>query len=227
MRSVGEPQRQGTILAILRKDAPAGLLPLFVLWPVVAIAEILKVGGLDLGLVLINSVLLVLLTVGFVLVNEIEEETNGGYRTFDGLPAKRAEIVSAKFLGAFLLTLAFAGSHFVLVTLWCTDPDRSYHIRTAIVSSFALSLSILGVLYVGVFALGLARAMSFLGISFWLVSAVFIVMVTFLGWNVDSTVGGLVEMVGRTDHLVALSVGLLVFGLAWLTAVGLFRVGSG
>lgn len=214
------------MMAILRKDAAAGLLPLFVLWPVVAIAEIVKVGGLDLGLVLFNSVLLVLLIVGSILVNEIEEEINGGYRTFDGLPANRAEIVSAKFLGAFLLTLAFATSHFVLATLWGADPNRAHHIRTAILSSGVLSLCIVGVIFVGVFALGLARAMSILGISFWLVSAVFIVMVTFLGWNVDSTVGGLVEGVGRADHLVTLSVGLLLFGLAWLTAVGLFHHGS-
>ncbi|MFC1662041.1 ABC-2 transporter permease, partial [Gemmatimonadota bacterium] len=159
------------MIAILRKDAAAGLLPLLVLWPVIAIAEILKVGGMDLGLVLFNSVLLVLLTVGSVLVNEIEEETNGGYKVFAGLPTHGAEIVSAKFLGAFLLTLAFATSHLAMATLWCTDPDRAFHIRTAILSSGVLSLSIVGVLFVGVFSLGLAKAMSVLGISFWLVSA--------------------------------------------------------
>jgi hypothetical protein len=215
------------MIAILRKDAAAGLLPLLVLWPVIAIAEILKVGGMDLGLVLFNSVLLVLLTVGSVLVNEIEEETNGGYKVFAGLPTHGAEIVSAKFLGAFLLTLAFATSHLAMATLWCTDPDRAFHIRTAILSSGVLSLSIVGVLFVGVFSLGLAKAMSVLGISFWLVSAVFIVTVVFLGWNVDSTVGGLVEVVGRADHMVTLMVGLILYCLAWLTAVGLFGVGSG
>ena len=214
------------MIAILRKDAAAGALSLFVLWPVVAISEILNAGGLDLGLVILNSVLLILLTVGSVLVNEIEEEKNGGYRTFDGLPAIGAEIVGAKFLGAFLLTLAFATSHLVLATVWCTDLARAHHIRTAIFSTGALSLVLVGVLYVGVFSLGLARAMSILGISFWLVSAVFIVMVTLLGWNVDSTVGGLVEVVGRADHLVTLAVGSLFFGLAWLTATGLFRVDS-
>ena len=214
------------MVAILRKDAAAGLLSLLVLWPVVAFAEILKMGGLDLGLVLFNSCLVILLTLGPALVNEIEEETNGGYRALDGLPAKRAEIVSATFLGAFLLTLAFATSHFALATFWSTDSDRAHHIHTVIISTGALSLSVLGIMYVGVFAFGLARAMSVFGISFWAVSAAFIVTVTLLGWNVDSAVGDLVEIVGRAGHLVTLSVGLFFFAFAWLTAVSLFRARS-
>jgi len=227
MRSVQGPRRQGATFAILEKDARTWLLPLFVLWPVVVFAEIFKVGGLDLGLVLLNSLLLVFLTVGSVLANEIEEESNGGYRIYRGLPALGTEIVTAKFLGAFLLTLAFTGSHFVLANSWCADPDRVHHIHTAVLSSGVLSLTILGVLFLGIFTLGLAKAMSVLGISFWLVSAVFILLVTILGWNVDSTVGGFVEIVGRTDHMVTLAVGLLFYGLVWSMAVGLSRVRSG
>ncbi len=211
------------MIAILSKDATAGLVSLLVLWPLLAFTEILKVGGLDLGLVLVNSCFVLVLTIGSVLVNEIEEEANGGYRVFDALPARRAEIVGAKFAGAMLLTLAFAASHTVLVAVWGTELDQLHHIRTAILSGAVLSLIVVGVLYVGVFSLGLAKAVSFLGISFWVVSATFIVSVTFLGWNVDSSVGGIVEIVGRADHAAILTVGLLFFGLAWLTAVRCFR----
>jgi hypothetical protein len=189
-----------------------------VLWPTITLAEILSVGGLDLGLVLVNSCLVLLLTVGSVLVSEIEEETNDGYRMFEGLPVRRAEIVGAKFSGAFLLTIAFATSHMVLVAVWGTDPEQMHHIRTAIFSTGALSLVAIGVLYVGVLVLGLARTAATLGASVWVVSTGFIVAVTFLGWNVDSSVGGLVEIVGRADHAVILGVGLLFYGLAWLTA---------
>jgi len=206
------------MIAILRKDATAGLVSLLVLWPMISLAEILSVGGLDLGLVLVNSCLVLLLTVGSVLVNEVEEETSDGYRMFESLPVRRAEIVRAKFSGAFMLTLAFATSHMVLVAVWGTDPEQIHHIRTAIFSTGVLSLVAIGVLYVGVLVLGLARTVATLGASLWVVSAGFIVSVTFLGWNVDSSVGGLVETVGRADHAVILSVGLLFYGLAWQTA---------
>jgi hypothetical protein len=215
------------MIAILRKDATAGLVSLLVLWPLLAFTEILKVGGLDLGLVLVNSCFVLVLTIASVLVNEIEEETNGRYRIFDGLPAKRSEIVGAKFSGALLLTLTFAASHMALVAVWSTEPDQIRHIRTVILSCGVLSLIAVGVLYVGVFSLGLAKAVAFLGISLWLVSATFIVSVSFLGWNVDSTVGGVVEIVGRADHAVIFTVGLLFYGLAWLIAVRCFSLGLG
>ncbi len=215
------------MIAILGKDATAGLVSLLVLWPLLVFTEILRVGGLDLGLVLVNSCFILVLTIGSVLANEIEEETNGGYRIFDGLPARRAEIVSAKFAGALLLALAFAATHMALVEIWGTEPDQTRHIRTVVLSSGALSLIIVGVLYVGVFSLGLAKAVAFLGISLWLVSATFIISVTFLGWNVDSSLGGVVEVVGRADHAVILSVGLLFYGLSWLIAVRCFSFGFG
>jgi len=209
----------GTMIAILRKDAPANLVSLVVLWPLIAFAEILIAGGLDLGLVLINSCLVVVLIVGTVLVNEIEEETNGGYRVFDGLPAKRTEIVNAKFLGTLLLTLGFTSTHYLLVTVWPVSLDQSPHIHTVIISSGVIALSAAGLLYTGVFLFGLSRAVSFLGISFWIVSATIIILVIVFGLNVSSVTGGFIQTLGRTNRLITLSIGLSIFGLAWLIAV--------
>ena len=207
------------MIAILRKDAAVGLVCFFVLWPLLIGAELVSVGGLDLGLVLINSCFVLVFTVGSVLINEIEEETNGEYGIFDGLPVRRIEIVGTKFGGPLMLTFAFACSHWGLATFWGTQPEQAYHVRTVILASGVLTLMVVGVLYVGVFSVGLAKTVASLGISFWTVSASFIVAVTFLGWNADSAVGGVVEFVGRTDHGVLLLVGFLFYGLAWLTAV--------
>lgn len=206
------------MIAILKKDAPANLVSLAVLWPLIAGAEILMAGGLDLGLALINSCLIVVLIVGSVLVNEIEEETNGGYRIFDGLPARRAEIVNAKFLGALLLTLGFTSTHFVLATVWPVDSDQSPHILTVIISSGVIALSAVGILYVGVFLFGLSRAVSFLGISFWIVSATTIILAIVFRLNIGSVMRGFIQILGRTNRFITLFIGLSVFALAWLIA---------
>ena len=210
------------MIAIIRKDAVAILVSLFVLWPVIVFTEILKVDGLDLGLVLINSCFVIVLTIGSILVNEIEEEINGGYKIFNGLPVRKVEIVNAKFLGAFILTLAFVTSHFILATFWSTDPDQMPHIQTVLVSSGVISLSVVGVLYVGVFVFGLTRAVSYLGVSFWIASAGFIILTIIFRWNVDSIMKGLVQTVGRADLFVTLSIGLLIYGLTWLIAIRFF-----
>ena len=209
----------GTMIAILRKDAPANLVSLVVLWPLIAFAEILIAGGLDLGLVLINSCLVVVLIVGTVLVNEIEEETNGGYRIFEGLPVKRVEIVNAKFLSALLLTLGFTSTHYLLVMVWPVAPDQSPYIHTVIISSGVIALSAAGILYIGVFLFGLSRAVSFLGISFWIVSAIIIILAIVFGLNVSSVMGWFIQTLGSTNRLITLYTGLSVFGLAWLVTV--------
>jgi ABC-type transport system involved in multi-copper enzyme maturation permease subunit len=209
----------GTTFAILRKDAPANLVSLVVLWPLIAVAEILMAGRLDPGLVFINSGLIVILIVGSILVNEIEEETNGGYRIFDGLPARRAEIVNAKFLSALLLTLGFTLTHYVLTTAWSVNPEQSSHVLTIIVSSGVIALTAAGLLYVGVFLFGLSRALSFLGITFWIVSAIVIILAIVFNVNVNQAMRGVMQTLGRTDRMITVSIGLSVFIMAWLIAI--------
>jgi ABC-type transport system involved in multi-copper enzyme maturation permease subunit len=204
-----------SMIAILRKDAPANLFGLAVLWPLIAGAEILMAGRLDPGLVLINSCLIVALIVGSILVNEIEEEANGGYRIFEGLPMKRSDIVNAKFLGALLLILGFTSSHYLLATVWSADREMPPQILTMIVVCGVIALSAAGLLYIGVFLFGLSRAVTFLGISFWFVSAVVIILAIVFGLNTSSVTGGIIQTLGRTNRMITASIGLIVFATAW------------
>ena len=208
-----------SMIAILRKDAPSNLVSLAVLWPLIAGAEIVMAGRLDAGLVLINSCLIVALIVGSILVNEIEEETSGGYRIFDSLPTKRSDIVNAKFLGALLLTLGFTSSHYVLAAVWSVNPEPSPQIPTMIVVSGVIALSAAGILYIGVFLFGLSRAVSFLGISFWFVSAVIIILAIVFGLNTSSVTRGIIEILGRSNLVTTASFGLIAFATAWLISV--------
>jgi hypothetical protein len=207
-----------TVIAILKKDAPANLVSLIVLWPLITGIEFLLAGGLDTGVVLINSCLITVLIVGSILVNEIEEEANGGYRIFDSLPTRRAEIVHAKFLSVLFMTIALASTHYLLASVRPMDPRQSSTVLMVVISSGVITLGAAGFLYIGVFLFGLSRAVSIIGISFWIISAILIILAVAAGLNVGSLIRSLVQTLGRTNRFLILAVGLSVFALTWLIA---------
>ena len=136
------------MLGIIRKDVLWFALTALGLAPGVLLVEWLTTSAPSPAHSVINCALMLIQVVGAIFVVEAAEERSRGYLFLSVLPLTKLEIVAAKFTLVFAAVASVAAAN----CLWFTGPARN-----GILLAGLACVLVCGVVYTGIFALGLSR----------------------------------------------------------------------
>jgi hypothetical protein len=136
------------VLGIIRKDCFWFALAALGFAPAVLLVEWLAAPAPSPLHAVINGALMFAQVVGAVFVVETAEERSRGYLFLSALPLTRLEIVAARFTLVFAAVAVIAAAN----CLWLAGPLRNGFLLAALAC-----LLLCGVVYTGIFALGLSR----------------------------------------------------------------------
>lgn len=110
--------------------------------------------SLHINIAIMNSIVIYFMSIIPAAIIETRDETNHGYDFLETLPVTVREIVTAKFVLAFLCVVFLVLYNFVLFTFFESTPEMLNTCRSIVGVNASLGLVIVGIMFLVIFRFG-------------------------------------------------------------------------
>ncbi|MBT5872594.1 MAG: hypothetical protein HOH43_04170 [Candidatus Latescibacteria bacterium] len=207
------------MLGVLKKDAYTYLLLMLILSAFTGLT--LSMDGMDRGAVMLMGTMSLILVLGATSISEQNEDKMGGYRLLGTLPITVWELVSAKFLLAFVFGILNLSVGMALIHRLAPSSEFLILARFYLWACTFVGLTLAGLVFVGVFYGGFGK---FLRLAMRTLPAIVVIIpiiVRRFFWEdiVAIPISSMVTMADSVHWGILMIFGTMIYGCLLLLAV--------